>query len=51
MDVKKDARVKIGTYVQVTAHETDNSMKARTLDAIALEPLKNIKKVPIDFSS
>jgi hypothetical protein len=43
MDAKLDLRVAPGSYVQVTAHETDNSMKPRTLDAIALEPLRNNK--------
>ena len=43
MNAKLDLRVAPGTYCQITAHDTDNSMKARTLDAIALEPLRNNK--------
>ena len=41
MDARIDARIKTGAYVQVTVRNTDNTMKARTLDAIALEPIRN----------
>jgi hypothetical protein len=44
MNAKLDLRVAPGTYCHVTAHDTDNSMKARTLNAIALEPLRNNKE-------
>jgi hypothetical protein len=43
MDARIDARIKTGAYVQVTVRNTDNTMKARTLDAIALEPMRNTK--------
>ena len=43
VDARIDARIKTGAYVQVTVRNTDNTMKARTLDAIALEPMRNTK--------
>ena len=43
MDAKIDLRVAPGTYCQVTARDTDNTMKSRTIDAIALEPIRNNK--------
>jgi hypothetical protein len=43
IDAKLGLRVVPGSYVQVTAHETDNSMKPRMLDAMALDPLRNNK--------
>ena len=43
MDAKIDLRVAPGTYCQVTARDTDNTVKSRTIDAIALEPIRNNK--------
>ena len=40
-DAKRDFRCAFGDYVQSTVPETDNSMKARTEDCIALLPTGN----------
>jgi hypothetical protein len=40
-DAKRDFRCAFGDYVQSTVAETDNSMKARTEDCIALLPTGN----------